>query len=142
MIFTIGGLTFHIRRASEEIPSINTNEFQLSPDARKILELIAEGHSYEQILKANESFTYPDIFNAAREALKIAASMSMDYHPNGLLEIRKSHPRAYEKWTPEEEAHLTELFEAGKRTSHIAAELQRQPGAIRSRLGKLGLVKD
>ena len=141
MIFTIGGLTVHVRRASEESPSINTDEFQLSPNARKILGLIAEGHSYEQVLKTDERLTYLDIFNAAGEALKLTTGKNKDYHQR-LLEIRKSYPRAYEKWAPEEEARLTELFEAGTQTNHIAAELQRQPSAIRSRLGKLGLVKD
>lgn len=121
---------------------MNTDEFQLSPNARRILELIAEGHSYEQILKINESFTYLDIFNAANEALKIAASKSTDYHPNRFVEIRKSHPRAYEKWTSEEDAHLTELFRARAKEKDIAAKLQRQPGAIQSRLRKLGLVKN
>ena len=142
MIFTIGGLTFHVRRASKETPSMNTDEFQLSPNARKTLELIAEGHSYEQILKTDESFTYLDIFNAAGEALKINACKDTDYYQNRLLEIRKSHPRAYEKWTPEEDAKLTELFRAGTETNHIAAELQRQPSAIQSRFRRLGLVRN
>ncbi len=141
MIFTIGGLTFHVRRASEKNPIINTDEFQLSSDARKILGLIAEGHSYEQILKTDERLTYLDIFNAAGEVLKLTTCKDRDYHQR-LLEIRKSYPRAYEKWTSEEETQLTELFRAGTEINHIAAELQRQPSAIRSRLGKLGLVKD
>ena len=119
---------------------MSNSEYRLSANARTILELIAEGHSYEQILKFNEMFTYLDIFNAASEALKLGALDSSDYHQR-LSRIRKAHPRAYEKWTPDEDAQLTELFKTGKKTHHIADELQRQQSAILSRLKKLGLVK-
>ena len=117
-----------------------TREYSLSDNARTILELIAEGHSYEQILKFNEMFTYLDIFNAASEALKLDALKSPDYHQR-LSRIRESHSRAYEKWTHEEDAQLTEMFRAGAKTHHISDELHRQQSAILSRLKKLGLVK-
>ena len=120
---------------------MSTSEHRLSANARTILELIAEGHSYEQILKFNEMFTYLDIFNAASEALKLDAVESSDYHQR-LSRVREAHPRAYEKWTPDEEAQLAELFRSGKNTRYIADELQRQPGAILSRLRRLGLVED
>lgn len=55
-----------------------------------------------------------------------------------LPDIRRVHPRAYEKWTDEEEARLAKLRNAGKSMQEIARELQRQPGAISSRLRKLG----
>ena len=119
---------------------VSTSEHLLSANARTILELIAEGHSYEQILKFNEMFTYLDIFNAASEALKLDAIESSDYRQR-LSRIREVHLRAYEKWTPEEDAQLAELFRSGKETHHIADELQRQQSAILSRLTKLGLVK-
>ena len=120
---------------------MSTSEHRLSANARTILELIAEGHSYEQILKFNEMFTYLDIFNAASEALKLDAVESSDYHQR-LSQVREAHPRAYEKWTPDEDTHLTELFNAGTKTNHIADELQRRPSAILSRLRRLGLVRD
>lgn len=113
---------------------------RLSDDARTILKLIAEGHSYEQVLRFNDRFTYLDIFNAANEALKLDESKGLDYHRR-LSELRKSHPRAYEKWTPEEDAQLAELFKSGTRTHLIADSLQRQKSAVRSRLQKLGLVE-
>ncbi len=55
-------------------------------------------------------------------------------------EIRKHHPRAYEKWTKDEEEKLSELYNDGKNTKEISKYLERQPGAIKSRLQKLGLV--
>ena len=120
---------------------MSNSEHRLSANARTILELIAEGHSYEQILKFNEMFTYLDIFNAASEALKLGALDSSDYHQR-LSRIRKSHPRAYERWTPDEETQLAELFRSGTNTHDIADKLQRQHGAILSRLRRLGLVED
>lgn len=37
-----------------------------------VLRLIAKGHTYEQILALHPELTYPDIFDAAREALEAA----------------------------------------------------------------------
>lgn len=42
---------------------------ELSDKSRAILEAIAMGQSYEQILKQDASLRYPDIFKAAAEAL-------------------------------------------------------------------------
>jgi ATP-dependent DNA helicase RecQ len=51
--------------------------------------------------------------------------------------IRKHHARAYEKWTQEEDADLLARYAAGIPLSQLATDFQRQPSAIRSRLGKL-----
>lgn len=51
----------------------------------------------------------------------------------------KQHPRAYESWTEEEEDSLRQSLSEGKTVKQIAIELQRQIGAIRSRMNKLGL---
>ena len=119
---------------------MSTSEYHLSANARTILELIAEGHSYEQILKINEMFTYLDIFNAAGEALKLDAHSGPDYHQR-LSNVRDAHPRAYEKWTSDEDSKLAEMFKTGAKTHQMSEELQRQQSAILSRLKKLGLVK-
>ena len=50
----------------------------------------------------------------------------------------KKYQRAYEKWTVEEEKVLISKFEQGSNIQEIAAILERQPGAINSRLQKLG----
>ncbi|MBI5284044.1 MAG: hypothetical protein HY874_03035 [Chloroflexi bacterium] len=54
--------------------------------------------------------------------------------------IRRAHPRAYEAWTPQEEAHLRGLFAEGKSIPEIAADLGRQTGGVDSRLRRLGLL--
>jgi DNA-binding NarL/FixJ family response regulator len=114
---------------------------ELSDKSRVILEAIAEGHSYEQILSSNPKLTYNDIFRAAAEVLE-----TLDQPAKGktyeqrMVEIRQAHPRAYEKWSTEEDARLTEFFRKGIVVKEIAKTLQRQPSAIRSRLAKLNLV--
>ncbi|WP_436777834.1 hypothetical protein [Yinghuangia sp. YIM S09857] len=59
-----------------------------------------------------------------------------------LEELRKMHPRAYDRWSAEEEARLTEGFKCGETQAELARQHQRQPGAIRSRLIKLGLIDE
>lgn len=111
---------------------------ELSERTREILSAIAEGRSYEQILTANPSFTYHDIFWAAGEALEVAEqSDSASTYEQRLTEIRQKHPRAYDKWSEEEDARLTQLHRAGEAPAQIASLLQRQLSAIRSRLRKL-----
>jgi DNA-binding NarL/FixJ family response regulator len=112
---------------------------KLSPKSRTILAAIAQGHSYDQILAGELDLTYHDIFTAAAEALAVADSAPPTYEER-VEEIHQQHPRAYEKWTDDEDARLTELFRSGNTAKQIAETLQRQPSAIRSRLAKLNLI--
>lgn len=59
---------------------------------------------------------------------------------HGLDVIREKHPQAYRPWTEAEEAELKKMFGRGKQTKEICEKLGRQPGGIRSRLKKLGLI--
>ena len=111
----------------------------LSEKSRAILQAIAKGHTYEQILVQDLAWTYHDIFQAATEALE-APQVTNDGKSYDIEEIRHVHPRAYEKWSTEEDGQLSELFRGGKSVSEIAKALCRQEGAIRSRLVKLTLV--
>jgi len=56
-------------------------------------------------------------------------------------QVRKVHPRAYEKWTAEEDEFLRAEFEHGQTMQTLAEQLQRQVGGIRSRLMKHGLLE-
>jgi len=60
--------------------------------------------------------------------------------PSRMSEIRKKYPRAYEKWTEDEDARLRAEFAKGAAKSELAALFQRRLSAIRSRLRKLGLL--
>jgi hypothetical protein len=113
---------------------------KLSDKSRAILEAIARGHTYEQILVQELAWTYHDIFQAASEALDLAefAGTRKDYEER-LAEIKQAHPKAYQPWTSEEDVRLTERFRSAASLEELAREFQRQPSAIRSRLAKLSL---
>lgn len=55
--------------------------------------------------------------------------------------VRQRYPRAYEKWTEDEDVRLKIEYGKGLGIQPLSEMFQRQPGSIRSRLRKLGLVK-
>lgn len=57
-----------------------------------------------------------------------------------LEQIRRKHPKAYAKWTKDEDIRLRYLYTSGKTPRELADTFQRKASAIRSRLRKLGLV--
>ncbi|MEL6866369.1 MAG: DUF3276 family protein [Bacteroidota bacterium] len=59
-----------------------------------------------------------------------------------VAEARQTYSRAYETWSKEEDLKLEVLLGDDVPVAEIAAILERQPGAIRSRIRKLGLVRD
>ncbi len=54
-----------------------------------------------------------------------------------MAEIRKTVPKAYAPWTAGEEAALRKMKKEGMAVEEIAGKLNRNTGAIRSRLLKL-----
>jgi len=111
---------------------------RLSKKAVKVLSLIAEGRSYGQIVGSHPDITYRDIFDAAREAL--VAHGALPVNRGRMAQSKARHPRAYERWTDDEDAELTSMLRQGKATEEIAAQLRRQPSAVRSRIAKLDLA--
>ncbi|MCB9168863.1 MAG: hypothetical protein H6597_03275 [Flavobacteriales bacterium] len=51
--------------------------------------------------------------------------------------LRREHPRAYLRWTPEEDALILEMLDKGMARLAISEVLQRQPSAIVSRIRRL-----
>jgi hypothetical protein len=109
----------------------------LSHKSATTLGLIAEGHSYNQIVDGHPGISYLDIFKAAEEALRLLESGG-DYQER-LAAVKQRHPRAYEPWSTEEEGELRALYQSGKAIVAIAQALQRQPSAVESRLTRLNL---
>ncbi len=72
---------------------------------------------------------------------KIRKTESRGKDGQGVMEIiREKHPQAYRSWTDDEEAALKKMFERGKQMKEMSEKLGRKPGALRSRLKKMGLV--
>ncbi|MEG4212771.1 hypothetical protein [Microcoleus sp. S13_B4] len=55
--------------------------------------------------------------------------------------IRHKYPRAYVKWSQDEDENLKKEYASGQQIDELAQRFQRQPSAIRSRLHKLGLIE-
>ncbi|WP_200817519.1 Holliday junction resolvase-like protein, partial [Calothrix rhizosoleniae] len=55
--------------------------------------------------------------------------------------IRETYSRAYKYWNRNEDERLRKLYKQGVTINHLATEFQRKPGAICSRLKKLGLLR-
>lgn len=72
--------------------------------------------------------------------LKAAQQLEPKLKPFDLATIRERYPRAYEPWTPEEDEELAELYSQGMARRELAMQFERQPGAISSRVRKLGLA--
>lgn len=118
---------------------------RLTPKSLQVLKLIAAGHSYAQIVDSHPELNYHDIFFAAEEAVWLDEKLgnASETRPSGISAMEKAkqkHPRAYAPWTEAEDAELKTMHAAGKSAAEMAEHFQRQPSAIRSRLGKLGLV--
>ena len=55
-------------------------------------------------------------------------------------DVKTRHPTAYTAWTPNEDDQVRAEFTRGDTIPSMARKQQRQPGGIRSRLVKLGLI--
>jgi len=56
--------------------------------------------------------------------------------------IRRELPRSYQPWSEDEEERLLERWDAGEPVALIAEALERTKGGVRSRLVKLGRIKE
>ena len=54
--------------------------------------------------------------------------------------LREKHPKAYTPWTDDDDRILSAMYEEGATTEELCDRFGRQPGSIRSRLRKLGLI--
>jgi len=101
--------------------------------------------------KAAKPLVSDDRFARSSDADKAAAPTGVKPAPNlsvnpdgqslaAIAEIRKKYARAYMPWTELEDQKLLELYEDGVTIMEIATELGRQPGGIRARLQKVGLL--
>ncbi len=68
-------------------------------------------------------------------------ALSTNSVPPTIEVIREAFPQAYEKWTPQNDMKLEQLFREKKSLDEIARIFQRQPSAIRARIIKLELYE-
>jgi uncharacterized protein (DUF433 family) len=123
----------------------------------RVLRMISEGYSYDQILQAQPLLTMGDIMASAdlarqvmeqiqNEQGQVSVNHAIKFVFTGgkfasLDKVREKHPRAFAPWTTREDNELVEMFKRGGKVEEIARRHRRRPGAIRARLQKLGLMK-
>lgn len=113
---------------------------KLSEKSLTVMRMFASGLSEDDVLKKDPAIRREHITIAAREALILNNSALT--HQEKLDKILQRHPRAYEKWSHDEEQRVLELYKLGKTMREISAAVQRQPTAIKNRLNRLGLFSD
>jgi len=122
----------------------------------EILALIARGYSCPQILEQHPKLNAGDIMAAvqlahdliaqyvtAEDSIRLDHVIQIQANSNRIVNIskvREEFPRAFMPWKADEEARLVEQFKRGGKIADLARTHQRNPGAIRSRLLKLGLI--
>jgi len=62
------------------------------------------------------------------------------FHEERVAEARKLHPRAFERWSDDEDERLRGLITDGRTLDEIIGILERQPNAVRIRTERLGLT--
>ena len=72
--------------------------------------------------------------------VEITPKSISNYHER-MAKIKENYPNAYEPWTSEADNKLKILYSEGKQTKELCDIFGRQPGGIRSRLKKIGLVE-
>jgi hypothetical protein len=107
--------------------------------AKEIIQALADGvDPYTgEPFPANGPYQRADTVRALYTMLEAAESDTKPKKPTD-----PTKPHAGGKWTPEEEQRLRDAFTANKPIAEVAAEHGRTPGAITSRLLKLGLIED
>ncbi len=72
---------------------------------------------------------------------KLGSAVNAEITKNQNEKIRQKYPRAYIKWSREEDEKLKDEYASGQQIGELAKKFQRQSSAIRSRLQKLGLIE-
>ncbi|WP_221888602.1 hypothetical protein, partial [Streptomyces sp. WAC 01420] len=122
------------------------SEFVVDPsDAdvmRRVLDVEAdlltfEGGSITFWLRGLEVGSFP---SSVLDGVELPVGSAPASRVYSVDEVRKQYPKAYERWTPEDDQLLLlRLHASGSGVDELAERFARQPSAIRSRLAKLGV---
>lgn len=96
-----------------------------------------EDYEHNRIMIFQEHIT--EFANGLKSAIKFMkkSSKAQAYY---VEEIRQKYPKAYIKWTEDEDNTLKNEYLQGNTVDELASIFQRKPSAIHSRLKKLGIV--
>ncbi|WP_159056384.1 hypothetical protein [Streptomyces sp. DSM 15324] len=121
------------------------SEFVVDPSdgdvMRRVLDVEAdlltfEGGSITFWLRGVEVCSFP---SSVLDGVELPVGLEPASRVYSVDEVRKQYPKAYERWTPEDDQLLLRLHTSGSGVDELAERFARQPNAIRSRLAKLGM---
>lgn len=134
---------------SEEAVDVLVRQLGLADTVRFLRQFTGGLGDYTRERQAQSQGTLEEVtaaIRARRETVPPNESTSIETRKEAspqdrLQAIRQKHKRAYEPWTTDEEEELVEKYTAGESIQVLAEHFGRQPGAIRSRLQRLGLIR-
>src|SRR4051812_22332251 len=85
----------------------------------KILQLLTQGLSADEVMAEDVTITPADIAGAAQEALQLNESAKS--YSEFRQRVQKEYPRAYALWTEVEDRKILEMYEEGKTMREIGA---------------------
>ncbi|MEY4747704.1 MAG: hypothetical protein RLZZ416_753 [Candidatus Parcubacteria bacterium] len=92
--------------------------------------------------KLNQNFLRAIGAKEPSDRQPIDATATRSKSPTSFDELRKKYPNVGRPWSKADDAALAEMFAEKKPNKDIAKHFGRKPGAIRARLGHLGLIED
>ncbi len=75
------------------------------------------------------------------EACNILLKLTEEKREKEITEARKTHPKAFMKWNPEEEEKLEKEFKKGVDIEALTKTFERSSGALLARLERMGLIE-
>ena len=126
--FTVGRRSYFldVKESKDRIKYLVISESDLSNPT----------HPHNRVMIFDEAIDSFD--NAYQNTLSILRPKKQSTH---MQNIKAQHKRAYEQWTKEEDERLEEQFRGGANIITLSNLFERQEGAIKSRLTKLGIIK-
>ena len=97
-------------------------------------------HASDAALKTHQKLEHAEISRLQDEFVREAGGEVRAPAAPRFGNTRGARSKAYQPWSRDEEDRLRAAFEKGAPLSQIADTLGRKPGAIRSRMRKLGLI--
>jgi hypothetical protein len=117
---------------------MNLDVVRSRKDTRKLQKLDAQEKFIVNVSEnTGKAYFHKLLSHQKIEFASVPMEISKSYTVEG---VRRSHPRAYEKWTTEEDEALVKRYNDGGSIPELVKIHQRKLGAIRSRLEKLGLL--
>ena len=111
-----------------------------NPDASRFLSIseVKHGPDPRSRILIDEQYV-PELFRALGAVVEFLAPKKTGKSYT-LDEKRRTHPKAYEPWTEEEDHRLEAGFAQGLSVDQLAQRHARAPSAIERRLERLGLL--